>query len=62
MRLAQPRQAGLKLLVFSVLAEECTVSGDARQLMLSQPAVTRALQQMRDTFHDDLLVRKVECC
>ena len=58
MRVTQLRQADLNLLVvFSVLAEERNVSRAARRLLLSQPAVSRALQRMRDTFHDDLLVR-----
>ena len=58
LRVTQLRQADLNLLVvFSVLAEERNVSRAAKQLLLSQPAVSRALQQMRDTFHDDLLVR-----
>jgi DNA-binding transcriptional LysR family regulator len=58
MRLTQLRQADLNLLVvFAVLAEERSVSRAAARLFLSQPAVSRALQRMRDTFHDDLLVR-----
>jgi DNA-binding transcriptional LysR family regulator len=58
MRLTQLRQADLNLLVvFAVLAEERSVSRAATRLLLSQPAVSRALQRMRDTFHDDLLVR-----
>jgi len=58
MRLTQLRQADLNLLVvFAVLAEERSVSRAARRLLLSQPAVSRALARLRDTFHDDLLVR-----
>ena len=58
MRVAQLRQADLNLLVvFTVLAEERNVSRAATRLFLSQPAVSRALQRLRDTFHDDLLVR-----
>jgi DNA-binding transcriptional LysR family regulator len=58
MRITQLRQADLNLLVvFSVLAEERNVSRASKRLLLSQPAVSRALQRMRDTFHDDLLVR-----
>jgi hypothetical protein len=41
----------------SHLAEERKVSRAATRLLLSQSAVSRALQRMRDTFHDDLLVR-----
>ncbi len=58
MRLTQLRQADLNLLVvFAVLAEERNVSRAAERLLLSQPAVSRALQRLRDMFHDDLLVR-----
>jgi DNA-binding transcriptional LysR family regulator len=58
MRVTQLRQADLNLLVFfSVLAEERNVSRAAKRLLLSQPAVSRALQRMRETFRDDLLVR-----
>ena len=48
MRVTQLRQADLNLLVvFSVLAEERNVSRAAKRLLLSQPAVSRALQRMR---------------
>ncbi len=58
MRITQLRQADLNLLVvFTVLAEERNVSRAATRLFLSQPAVSRALQRLRDMFHDDLLVR-----
>lgn len=58
MRIGQLRQADLNLLVvFSVLAEERNVSRSAVRLMLSQPAVSRALQRLRQMFQDDLLVR-----
>src|SRR6201984_3940213 len=58
MRITHLRQTDLNLLiVFAVLAEERNVSRAAQRLLLSQPAVSRALQRMRDTFHDDLLVR-----
>ena len=58
MRITQLRQADLNLLVvFTVLAEERNVSRAAARLFLSQPAVSRALQRLRDMFHDDLLVR-----
>ncbi|MCU1320708.1 MAG: Transcriptional regulator [Acidobacteriaceae bacterium] len=58
MRITQLRQADLNLLVvFTVLAEERNVSRAATRLLLSQPAVSRALQRLRDMFHDDLLVR-----
>jgi DNA-binding transcriptional LysR family regulator len=58
MRMTQLRQADLNLLVvFVVFAEERNVSRAAERLLLSQPAVSRALQRLRDTFHDDLFVR-----
>jgi DNA-binding transcriptional LysR family regulator len=58
MRITQLRQADLNLLVvFTVLAEERNVSRAAERLLLSQPAVTRALQRLREMFHDELLVR-----
>jgi len=61
MRLTQLRQADLNLLVvFAVFAEERNVSRAAKRLSVSQPAVSRALQRLRDTFHDELFVRKVD--
>ena len=58
MRFTQLRQADLNLLViFAVLAEERNVSRAAERVLLSQPAVTRALQRLRELFEDDLLVR-----
>jgi len=58
MRVTQLRQADLNLLVvFAALAEARSVSRAAEQLLLSQPAVSRAFQRLRDMFHDDLLVR-----
>jgi DNA-binding transcriptional LysR family regulator len=58
MRIAHLRQADLNLLVvFTALAEERNVSRAAERLLLSQPAVSRALQRLRETFHDDLLIR-----
>lgn len=58
MRITQLRQADLNLLVvFTALAEERSVSRAASRLLLSQPALSRALQRLRDTFHDDLLIR-----
>jgi DNA-binding transcriptional LysR family regulator len=58
MRLTQLRQADLNLLVvFAVFAEERNVSRAAGRLLLSQPAVSRALQRLRDMFHDELFVR-----
>src|SRR5580704_10358123 len=61
MRLTQLRQADLNLLVvFAVFAEERNVSRAAERLLLSQPAVSRALQRLRDMFHDDLFVRTAQ--
>ena len=61
MRIMQLRRADLNLLVvFLVLAEERSVSRAATRLLLSQPAVSRALQRLRDMFHDDILVRTDE--
>jgi DNA-binding transcriptional LysR family regulator len=58
MRTTHLRQADLNLLVvFTVLAEERNVSRAAARLLLSQPAVSRGLQRLRDMFHDDLLIR-----
>lgn len=58
MHIEHLRQADLNLLVvFTALAEERNVTRAAARLLLSQPAVSRALQRLRDMFHDDLLVR-----
>lgn len=58
MRVTQLRQADLNLLVvFAVFAEERNVSRTADRLLLSQPAVSRALQRLRDMFHDNLFIR-----
>ena len=58
MRIEHLRQADLNLLVvFTVLMEERNVSRAAHRLLLSQPAVTRAMQRLRETFHDELLIR-----
>jgi DNA-binding transcriptional LysR family regulator len=58
MRLENLRQADLNLLViFAVIAEERSITAAASRLLLSQPAVSRALQRARSTFQDDLLVR-----
>jgi DNA-binding transcriptional LysR family regulator len=58
MRTTHLRQADLNLLVvFTAVAEERNITRAASRLLLSQPAVTRALQRLRDTFNDDLLIR-----
>src|SRR5260370_35350938 len=51
-------QDGLNLpIVFTALAEERSVTRAASRLLLSQPAVSPALQRRREMFHDDLLIR-----
>jgi DNA-binding transcriptional LysR family regulator len=58
MRITHLRQADLNLLVaFTAVAEERNITRAASRLLLSQPAVSRALQRLRDMFHDDLLIR-----
>jgi DNA-binding transcriptional LysR family regulator len=58
MRLEKLRQADLNLLVtFAAIAEEKSITAAASRLLLSQPAVSRALQRARSMFQDDLLIR-----
>jgi DNA-binding transcriptional LysR family regulator len=58
MRLEKLRQVDLNLLItFAAIAEEKSVTAAASRLLLSQPAVSRALQRARALFEDDLLVR-----
>lgn len=58
MRLEKLRQVDLNLLIFfAVIAEERSVTRAASRLLLSQPAVSRALQRARSALQDDLLVR-----
>ena len=58
MRIAHLRQADLNLLVIlTAVAEERNITRAASRLLLSQPAVSRALDRLRHTFHDDLLIR-----
>jgi DNA-binding transcriptional LysR family regulator len=58
MRLEKLRQVDLNLLItFAAIAEEKSVTAAASRLLLSQPAVSRALQRARILFEDDLLVR-----
>ncbi|MCV6590578.1 MAG: LysR family transcriptional regulator [Marinobacterium sp.] len=45
------------LVILCVLLEQRHVSRAAQLLNMSQPAVSRALQRLRDTFDDPLLVR-----
>jgi DNA-binding transcriptional LysR family regulator len=58
MRLEKLRKVDLNLLItFAAIAEEKSVTAAASRLLLSQPAVSRALQRARTLFQDDLLVR-----
>jgi len=58
MRLEKLRQVDLNLLItFAAIAEEKSVTAAASRLLLSQPAVSRALQRARVMFQDDLLLR-----
>jgi DNA-binding transcriptional LysR family regulator len=58
MHIMHLRQADLNLLVvFTALAEERNIPRAAERLLLSQPPVSCALQRLRETFHDDLLIR-----
>lgn len=58
MRVEQLARVDLNLLrPLAVLLEERHVSRAATRLNLSQPATSRTLQRLRDTFHDELLVR-----
>src|ERR1700729_3100412 len=58
MRLEKLRKVDLNLLItFAAIAEEKSVTAAASRLLLSQPAVSRALQRARSMFEDDLLVR-----
>jgi DNA-binding transcriptional LysR family regulator len=58
MRLEKLRQVDLNLLsIFAVIAEEKSVTKASARLLLSQPAVSRALQRARSMFQDELVVR-----
>jgi DNA-binding transcriptional LysR family regulator len=58
MRLEKLRQVDLNLLiVFAVIAEEKSITKASARLLLSQPAVSRALQRARSMFQDELVVR-----
>jgi DNA-binding transcriptional LysR family regulator len=58
MRLEKLRKVDLNLLItFAAIAEEKSITAAASRLLLSQPAVSRALQRARGAFQDDLLVR-----
>ena len=58
MRLEKLRQVDLNLLItFAAIAEEKSVTAAASRLLLSQPAISRALQRARSVFQEELLVR-----
>ena len=58
MRLEKLRQVDLNLLIiFAVIAEEKSVTRASARLLLSQPAVSRALQRARSMFQDELVIR-----
>lgn len=45
------------LKVFAILMRERQVSAAAKSLHLTQPAISNSLQQLRDLFQDELLIR-----
>src|ERR1700741_2746786 len=58
MCLEKLQQVDLNLLIiFAVIAEEKSVTKASARLLLSQPAVSRALQRARSMFQDELVVR-----
>ena len=58
MNLKSLAKADLNLLVaLHILLEERSVSGAARQLSITQPAMSKTLARLRDTFGDPLFVR-----
>jgi len=58
MRLSELRRTNLNLLVvLQSLARTRSVSATAKELNMSQPAVSRALAQLREVFQDQLLVK-----
>jgi DNA-binding transcriptional LysR family regulator len=58
MRLEKLRQVDLNLMiVFAVIAEEKSATKASARLLLSQPAVSRALQRARSMFQDELVIR-----
>ena len=53
-----PRVSVVLLAVFTVLAQERNVTRAATRLLLSQPAVSAALNRLRAIFNDELFVRR----
>lgn len=53
------RRINLDLLpILQTLLRTCSVTATARQLGVSQPAVSKALRQLREVFGDDLIVSR----
>ncbi len=44
------------MMALDVLLDECNVSASARRLNMTQPAMSAALNRLRDFFHDDILM------
>src|SRR5712671_4171274 len=60
MHLTHVRRSELNLLpALAVLLEERSISKAAARHHLSQPAMSRVLQRLRETFGDELLIRTV---
>src|SRR5258708_38823037 len=60
MHLTHVRRSDLNLLpALAVLLEERSISKAAVRHNLSQPAMSRLLQRLRETFGDELLIRTV---
>jgi DNA-binding transcriptional LysR family regulator len=58
MRYTHIRNADLNLLVaFQALMEERSITGAARKMFLSQPAMSRVVDRLQEIFGDELLVR-----
>src|ERR1700757_5345673 len=58
MRVVHLRQLDLNLLsTLYALLEERHVTRAAKRVFLSQPAMSRSLERIRDTFGDELLIR-----
>jgi DNA-binding transcriptional LysR family regulator len=61
MHLTHVRRSDLNLLpALAVLLEERSISKAAARHNLSQPAMSRLLQRLRETFDDELLIRTVK--
>src|ERR1700753_1868979 len=63
MHLTHVRRSDLNLLpALAVLLEERSISKAAARHHLSQPAMSRVLHRLRETFGDQLLIRTVKGC